>query len=845
MVAIVNEMIQSTYIQILCGIAAFTFIFILLWYVRMQRAANSLKRKIVELEDDQWSVHEKFKCVSDWIQESKNLPADLQAAWDGFAYEYRKTGEIPDVFEYFTEDLLVSKYGNRKVVESIPAIFLSLGILGTFYGITTGVESIDQNAPTQALQSGIESLMSGMQIAFYSSIAGIVLSLLFQILDRTILFKLLLHQVQQLKHQLDRVFPLKKESHLLQQIVDLQATQARELKETLEVGFTKMTDSFERIVKSDLLPSFKENQLTLQRQVEQMQGLHHMFDVELVPKIANELTEVYDQNVLPMLKEANSLHHQNAVTIEQLRTYLTRSFLPDYLKGLKGVIHEEVTPYLHENNHFLQHELEVRVENVVSKPIMSTLQEHHDKTVQMLDEGLAAKLTNLFTTPVTAQMEINQQSLDQHYQNMLASVEEKLALPLKEQSGLLHILNQEFSTTLNEKVIPEMKINNEKITQMTNTLAHPLEEQRETLNKTQELLSKELRVSNEKLSFISSKLMFELEKKLQTMVDYFVKNIYEKSENHINHVGHVVNDMIHWQEKVYGELDTLVHSLDYSAERQMDMSNKTHVLTDSLVGYSDKLKSFSDHIHDFTDTILLKQERLSSSADKLLDVSEKNEEVSKEIGVLIESVTKERAFFHEEVNEKMKSFLNVLTAMESQASMLTMIQSEISDFVETFTIATSNINELTAGNKELAVTLQDETARSRTMITNLNTLMDNIFTNNEALQTMQQKGFEYLEDMVKERQKIDQLKEDEYEMIKEQLHQYDERMNQLIAFWRKNADQLKRTQHQFTNISLHLDQSIDDMTKKLENGLTRSFDKFGKQLSSFNKQNSKKNTLRF
>jgi len=69
---------------------------------------------------------------------------------------------------------------NQKIVinyvyESIPTVFTTLGVLGTFVGIYFGLQNFDVDKITES----IPPLLEGMKTAFSTSIWGIVLSLIF------------------------------------------------------------------------------------------------------------------------------------------------------------------------------------------------------------------------------------------------------------------------------------------------------------------------------------------------------------------------------------------------------------------------------------------------------------------------------------------------------------------------------------------------------------------------------------------------------------------------------------------------------------------------------------------
>jgi membrane associated rhomboid family serine protease len=68
-------------------------------------------------------------------------------------------------------DQLLAK---RHWIETIPNAISTLGVLGTFLGITVGLVGFD----TQDLQTSIPQLLNGLKTAFFTSLAGMLGSLL-------------------------------------------------------------------------------------------------------------------------------------------------------------------------------------------------------------------------------------------------------------------------------------------------------------------------------------------------------------------------------------------------------------------------------------------------------------------------------------------------------------------------------------------------------------------------------------------------------------------------------------------------------------------------------------------
>ncbi|WP_370214944.1 MotA/TolQ/ExbB proton channel family protein [Mesoflavibacter profundi] len=72
----------------------------------------------------------------------------------------------------------LSKITNYYLIESIPSMFITLGLLGTFLGITYGL--INFNTDPDYIKDSIKELLDGLKTAFYTSIFGIISSLIFK-----------------------------------------------------------------------------------------------------------------------------------------------------------------------------------------------------------------------------------------------------------------------------------------------------------------------------------------------------------------------------------------------------------------------------------------------------------------------------------------------------------------------------------------------------------------------------------------------------------------------------------------------------------------------------------------
>ena len=95
----------------------------------------------------------------------------------------RDSGQVlSDIDDYLNNEILGLRSW-QNVVQQIPGSLTGLGILGTFIGLIVGIKGIGFSSVNAALTS-VQTLLSGIQVAFYTSIAGVILSLVFNITYR-------------------------------------------------------------------------------------------------------------------------------------------------------------------------------------------------------------------------------------------------------------------------------------------------------------------------------------------------------------------------------------------------------------------------------------------------------------------------------------------------------------------------------------------------------------------------------------------------------------------------------------------------------------------------------------
>lgn len=108
------------------------------------------------------------------IFDHKYLDGRLDDFVDGMNQAKEGIGEIED---YINEDD-INLHVHKRILEMIPDIFTSLGILGTFIGLVWGLKNFEPSS-YETMTNSVSSLVAGIKVAFLTSIYGIAFAIIY------------------------------------------------------------------------------------------------------------------------------------------------------------------------------------------------------------------------------------------------------------------------------------------------------------------------------------------------------------------------------------------------------------------------------------------------------------------------------------------------------------------------------------------------------------------------------------------------------------------------------------------------------------------------------------------
>ena len=164
--------------------------------------------------------------------------------------------------EFLSSETVVDGAVNQRLAEALPGIFVALGIFGTFLGLVLGLKELNFDELAN-LREGIGQLISGLSLAFYTSLFGISFSIIFSLLYRG-LVRRLEKAFDSLNNVLVRIFPYQPDERFLRKNFQMQGDIKQSIQTLATDIATKFTETIAPAIDDALTRNFLPGMLDLQ-----------------------------------------------------------------------------------------------------------------------------------------------------------------------------------------------------------------------------------------------------------------------------------------------------------------------------------------------------------------------------------------------------------------------------------------------------------------------------------------------------------------------------------------------------------------------------------------------------
>lgn len=152
---------------------------------------------------------------------------------------------IGDIEEYLNEED-VDEHIHKRLLEMVPDIFTSLGILGTFVGLVWGLKNFEPSN-YEAMTTSVASLVDGIKVAFLTSIYGIAMSIVYSCGMKSE-YSSLTSNLQSFQDRFHTYVMPTAESESMNILVASQKNQTAAMEQMAEKFSVQMADSFEKVI---------------------------------------------------------------------------------------------------------------------------------------------------------------------------------------------------------------------------------------------------------------------------------------------------------------------------------------------------------------------------------------------------------------------------------------------------------------------------------------------------------------------------------------------------------------------------------------------------------------------
>ena len=467
---------------------------------------------------------------------------------------------------FFSEDRLLGQSLNLRFWNSVPALLVGLGILGTFVGLVWGLipfSGIDFKQ-TEEIRKAIEKLLSGVSTAFVTSVWGMLVSLLFNGVEKLCIGKVS-REIAILQDVLDGPFTLKTEEEIAERQYDEIEQQTAALK------------SFSTDLANDIKSAMADGRQELIRE------LH---------SATKAFSSAITQQLEPTFNNLNTALEELQRQKEESSTDAIQQLVEEFQKSLSGSATAQMEALAETVNKASQ--------SLITLPeqlghIMVGVQEQVNQT-----HGLLSK---------TSQSQAEQ--MESMMEGMLSAFQEAINTHQAGLSATTDSVNEEMKQITNDiRNLLESAANRtdtqlaQRMADMRNTSAQSIQMLQTTIEKLQEsMTSTASQVTNnsEAMTNRMHQLVDQSASRLESVFQTgqrSVSSLLEQQENQIKEV----NAQIANSRETLEKSSKMLQQMDASVIKVQALLENTQTLSDLLITSGDRLENAGKQLIEVSET---------------------------------------------------------------------------------------------------------------------------------------------------------------------------------------------------------------------------------------------------
>lgn len=475
---------------------------------------------------------------------------------------------------------------NLRLMQAVPSILTSLGILGTFIGLAYSVWHFDSSS-SESIRASIETLLSGMGTAFFTSVAGMLCSVLFLWFERS-RYNCLSNSVDALCARVNKQYH-------------------RPSGALLDAGLEKISnkiDGLQLSIGNDLDKVLGEKVAPIMKDIShQIEGLELNF--------GDDLDKVFDEKVTPIMTEISHKLENPAKTVADglLSEFkkLSDNFADRLTEKVNGKMNELLEQFILATNEMkgVPAAINTATENLIKSGEMSIeAQKEFTKETQSQFE----KYTEELTSAVKEQLSEIQHQMEST-SGALKGIPEEIAHSVEAQKTVTEEFSQQIAKLGSIEAIYSAAI--EKITSANQDLADAKSNINALTNKISDVATSIEKASNGIVESTENMLAdFERINNLNQVVATQVKGYSDR-------ISGIENGL----KGIFDEIEKGLNR--YASTSSKNMQGLLDTFTTAVTKASQEISNATSPLHEAVSGILNALEKTERSANALLARVEK------------------------------------------------------------------------------------------------------------------------------------------------------------------------------------------------------------------------------